>query len=656
MCRVANRHVVKLAGPLQLLQSWIFWRFPGFRPAGYDAFSWPLASRWSGYNPGISEKGPRVQMARLKINLLQARDFIWMPYSTLDVLQVVHPEVLEPRHTMLWRIAWRIAEGDDIFLDKRLISLDVGALDAEPKKFEQGMNAIIDEVTKSNGEIMLFVDDIHKIVAEDVLRRSISRGELRCIGATTMDEYHKHIEKDPTLARSFSPVYVDEPSIEETISILEGLRPKYEQHHRVRISKRALKKAALLSDQHIIGNFLPAKAIELIDDTASAKVVNLQTVSKHVGSDKSKLIPESETEKLSLESSIDEVTDDNIVAIVSKKTKIPEWKLKQSEEEKLLHLEEELRKRVVGQGHAVEAVVKAVQRSRVGLGNQKRPTASFMFMGPMGVGKTKLAKALAYLLFNTEEALVRFDMSAYKEKQAVSRLIGSPPEEGGLLTEAVRRRPYSVILFDEIEKAHPELLDEVLLPILDEGKIKDAAGRLVNFTNTVIIMTSNAGSKLVLEDADNITNKLSYQELKEKAISELQQPELINRVDESVVFQPLDADQIISIVKLKLNDLSRKMEQDKGMKIQVMEDALKLLGRWGRDLNYGAWPVKRVIQKKVEDELAKGILVEKFKQGDTIVIDAVASSSSTSSRELSFTKPQKDKSSTSNVFPFTLVA
>ncbi|XP_015962711.1 chaperone protein ClpB3, chloroplastic [Arachis duranensis] len=548
-------------------------------------------------------------------------------------------------------IAWRIAEGDDIFFDKRLISLDVGALDAEPKKFEQGMNAIIDEVTKSNGEIMLFVDDIHKIVTEDLLRRSISRGELRCIGATTMDEYHKHIEKDPTLARSFTPVYVDEPSIEETISILEGLRPKYEQHHRVRISKRALKKAALLSDQHIIGKFLPAKAIELIDDTASAKVVNMQAVSKHVGSDKSKLIPESETE-----SSSDEVTDDNIVEVVSKKTKIPEWKLKQSEEEKLLHLEEELRKRVVGQGRAVEAVVKAVQRSRVGLGNQKRPTASFLFMGPMGVGKTKLAKALAYLLFNTEEALVRFDMSAYKEKQAVSRLIGSPPDEGGLLTEAVRCRPYSVILFDEIEKAHPELLDEVLLPILDEGKIKDAAGRLVNFTNTVIIMTSNAGSKLVLEDADNITNKLPYQELKEKVISELQQPELINRVDESVVFQPLDTDQIISIVKLKVNDLSRKMEQDKGMKIQVMEDALKLLGRWGRDLNYGAWPVKRVIQKKVEDELAKGILVEKFKQGDTIVIDAVPSSSSTSSRELSFTKPQKDKSSTSNVFPFTLVA
>ncbi|XP_057754801.1 chaperone protein ClpB3, chloroplastic-like [Arachis stenosperma] len=548
-------------------------------------------------------------------------------------------------------IAWRIAEGDDIFLDKRLISLDVGALDAEPKKLEQGMNAIIDEVTKSNGEIMLFVDDIHKIVAEDVLRRSISRGELRCIGATTMDEYHKHIEKDPTLARSFSPVYVHEPSIEETISILEGLRPKYEQHHRVHISKRALKKAAELSDQHIIGKFLPAKAIELIDDTASAKVVNMQAVSKHVGSDKSKLIPESETE-----SSSDEVTDDNIVEVVSKKTKIPEWKLKQSEEEKLLHLEEELRKRVVGQGRAVEAVVKAVQRSRVGLGNQKRPTASFMFMGPMGVGKTKLAKALAYLLFNTEEALVRFDMSAYKEKQAVSRLIGSPPEEGGLLTEAVRRRPYSVILFDEIEKAHPELLDEVLLPILDEGKIKDAAGRLVNFTNTVIIMTSNAGSKLVLEDADNITNKLPYQELKEKVISELQQPELINRVDESVVFQPLDTDQIISIVKLKVNDLSRKMEQDKGMKIQVMEDALKLLGRWGRDLNYGAWQVKRVIQKKVEDELAKGILGEKFKPGDTIVIDTVTSSSSASSRELSFTKPQKDKSSTSNVFPFTLVA
>ncbi|XLU99948.1 hypothetical protein S245_014288 [Arachis hypogaea] len=547
-------------------------------------------------------------------------------------------------------IAWRIAEGDDIFLDKRLISLDVGALDAEPKKFEQRMNAIIDEVTKSNGEIMLFVDDIHKIVTEDLLRRTISRGELRCIGATTMDEYHKHIEKDPTLARSFSPVYVHEPSIEETISILEGLRPKYEQHHRVRISKRALKKAALLSDQHIIGKFLPAKAIELIDDTASAKVVNMQAVSKHVGSDKSKLIPESETE-----SSSDEVTDDNIVEVVSKKTKIPEWKLKQSEEEKLLHLEDELHKRVVGQEHAVEAVVKAVQRSRVVLGNQKRPTASFMFMGPTGVGKTELAKALAYLLFNTEEALVRFDMSAYKEKHAVSRLIGSPPDEGGLLTEAVRCRPYSVILFDEIEKAHPELL-EVLLPILDEGKIKDAAGRLVNFTNTVIIMTSNAGSKLVLEDADNMTNKLSYQELKEKVISELQQPELINRVDESVVFQPLDTDQIISIVKLKVNDLSRKMEEDKGMKIQVMEDALKLLGRWGRDLNYGAWPVKRVIQKKVEDELAKGILGEKFKPGDTIVIDAVTSSSSTSSRELSFTKPQKDKSSTSNVFPFTLVA
>ncbi|MED6107616.1 hypothetical protein PIB30_015576 [Stylosanthes scabra] len=371
-----------------------------------------------------------------------------------------------------------------------------------------------------------------------LLRRSISRGELRCIGATTLEEYHKHIDNDPTLARSFSPVYVDQSTVGETISILKGLRQNYEQYHGIKFSDGALETAAVLSDQHITGKFLPAKVIELID-IAAAKV-NIQTVSKHIGSEKGKLILDSEMEKLSVEGSSEQVivTDDDIVEVVSQTTKIPKEKLKESEEQKLLHLESEMRKRVVGQVHALKEVIAVVRRSRVGLGNPKRPAASFMFVGPAGVGKTKLAKALAYSLFNTEEALVRFDLSSF--------------HQGGQLIEAVRRRPYSVILLDGIDKAPPELL-EVLFVILDEGKIMDAAGRLVNFTNTVIILTSNIAPVILLQDPDNKTNKLSYDHLKDKVLSELQlQPELLNRVDESIVFLPLDPDDANHLVRLKV--------------------------------------------------------------------------------------------------------
>ncbi|KAL0310219.1 UNVERIFIED_CONTAM: Chaperone protein ClpB3, chloroplastic [Sesamum calycinum] len=629
-------------------------------------------------------------------------------------------------------LAQRIVQGDvpQALMNRRLISLDMGALIAGAKyrgEFEDRLKAVLKEVTDSDGQIILFIDEIHTVVgagatngamdAGNLLKPMLGRGELRCIGATTLDEYRKYIEKDPALERRFQQVYVDQPTVEDTVSILRGLRERYELHHGVRISDSALVEAAILSDRYISGRFLPDKAIDLVDEAAAK--LKMEITSKPTALDEiNRAVLKLEMERLSLTNDTDkaskdrlnrleaelsllkqrqaelteqwehektvmtriqsikeeqaereydlnraaelkygslnslqrqletaekeldeymrsgksmlreEVTGNDIAEIVSKWTGIPVSKLQQSEREKLLHLEQELHKRVVGQDPAVTAVAEAIQRSRAGLSDPHRPIASFMFMGPTGVGKTELAKALASYLFNTEEALVRIDMSEYMEKHAVSRLIGAPPgyvgyEEGGQLTETVRRRPYAVILFDEIEKAHSDVFN-VFLQILDDGRVTDSQGRTVSFTNTVIIMTSNVGSQYILNTEDDEAPKeMAYETIKRRvmeAARSIFRPEFMNRVDEYIVFQPLDRDQISSIVRLQLERVQKRIA-DRKMKIQVSDAAVQLLGSLGYDPNYGARPVKRVIQQYVENELAKGILRGDFKDEDSVLID-----------------------------------
>ncbi|KAK1292808.1 hypothetical protein QJS10_CPB17g00713 [Acorus calamus] len=639
-------------------------------------------------------------------------------------------------------LAQRIVQGDvpQALINRKLISLDMGALIAGAKfrgEFEDRLKAVLREVTESDGQIILFIDEIHTVVgagatngamdAGNLLKPMLGRGELRCIGATTLDEFRKYIEKDPALERRFQQVYVDQPSVEDTISILRGLRERYELHHGVRISDSALVEAAILSDRYISGRFLPDKAIDLVDEAAaklkmeitskptaldeinrSVLKMEMERLSLTTDTDKAskdrlnrletelKLLKEKQAElteqweheksvmthiqsikeeidRVNLEIQLaerdydlnraaelkygtlmslqrqlesaekeldeyqssgksmlrEEVTGNDISEIVSKWTGIPVSKLQQSERDKLLHLEEELHKRVVGQDPAVTAVAEAIQRSRAGLSDPHRPIASFMFMGPTGVGKTELAKALASYMFNTEEALVRIDMSEYMEKHAVSRLIGAPPgyvgyEEGGQLTETVRRRPYAVILFDEIEKAHSDVFN-VFLQILDDGRVTDSQGRTVSFTNTVIIMTSNVGSQYILNtDEESLSsNDLGYETIKQRVMNAAMsvfRPEFMNRVDEYIVFRPLNRDQINSIVRLQLERVQKRLA-DRKMKIQVTDVAVDLLGNLGYDPNYGARPVKRVIQQNIENELAKGILRGDFKDEDNILID-----------------------------------
>ncbi|CAL5370707.1 unnamed protein product [Camellia sinensis] len=668
-------------------------------------------------------------------------------------------------------LAQRIVQGDvpEALMNRRLISLDMGALIAGAKyrgEFEDRLKAVLKEVKDSDGLIILFIDEIHTVVgagatngamdASNLLKPMLGRGELRCIGATTLDEYRKYIEKDPALERRFQQVYVDQPSVEDTISILRGLRERYELHHGVRISDSALVAAAILSDRYISGRFLPDKAIDLVDEAAAK--LKMEITSKPIALDEiNRAVVKLEMERLSLMNDTDkpskdrlhrieaelavlkekqaqlneqwehekavmtriqsikeeidrvnleiqqaereydlnraaelkygslnslqrqlkaaekeldeyiksgksmlreEVTENDIAEIVSKWTGIPVLKLQQSEREKLLHLEEELHKRVVGQDPAVRSIAEAIQRSRAGLSDPHRPIASFMFMGPTGVGKTELAKALAAHLFNTEEALVRIDMSEYMEKHAVSRLIGAPPgyvgyEEGGQLTETVRRRPYSVILFDEIEKAHSDVFN-VLLQILDDGRVTDSRGRTVSFTNTVIIMTSNGGSQYILNTDDDTVPK-DYETIKKRVMDvarSIFRPEFMNRVDEYIVFQPLDREQINTIVRLQLERVQQRIA-DRKMKIQVTDSAVQLLGNLGYNPNYGARPVKRVIQQYVETKLAKGILRGEYKDEDSVLIDTEVSAFSNGQlpqQKLVFRKlePDSENSATEN--------
>jgi ATP-dependent Clp protease ATP-binding subunit ClpB len=635
-------------------------------------------------------------------------------------------------------LAMRILDGDvpAVLKDKRIVALDMGALIAGAKyrgEFEDRLKAVIKEVTESGGRVILFIDELHTVVgagrtegsmdAGNLLKPALARGELRTIGATTLDEYRKYVEKDAALERRFQPVLVGEPSVEDTIAILRGLKPRYEAHHGVRITDAAIVAAATLSDRYIQDRFLPDKAIDLVDEAASrlriendsmpAELdeirrrtmqlqIELEALRKEKDAGSRAQVEKSERElaelrekdaaltarwenevgamkevkkiqeaidaknteleqakrqgKLEVASRIqygdlrelsgklsaaearvkaltedghalvkDAITPDEIAGVVSRWTGVPVTRMLEGEKEKLLHMEERLGQRVIGQVEAIRAVSDAVRRNRAGLGDPNRPIGSFLFLGPTGVGKTELCKALAEFLFDDENAMVRIDMSEFMEQHSVARLIGAPPgyvgyEEGGRLTEAVRRRPYSVILFDEIEKAHRDVFN-VLLQVLDDGRLTDGQGRTVDFKNAVIVMTSNLGSA----DIQRLTNENAPEFEIEAAVREhLKQafrPEFLNRIDETIIFHPLGREELGRIVGVQLKGLERRLK-GRGLGLVLTEAARTLLAEEGFDPAYGARPLKRVIQQRIENPLAQRILKGDFHEGDTIQVDA----------------------------------
>jgi ATP-dependent Clp protease ATP-binding subunit ClpB len=634
-------------------------------------------------------------------------------------------------------LAQRIVNRDvpESLRDRQLVALDMGALIAGAKyrgEFEERLKAVLKEVTESQGNIIMFIDEIHTVVgagatqgsmdAGNLLKPMLARGELRCIGATTLDEYRKYIEKDAALERRFQSVLVDEPNVVDTISILRGLKERYEVHHGVKISDTALVAAATLSNRYISDRFLPDKAIDLVDEAAAKLKMEITSKPEELDEIDRKIL-QLEMEKLSLQKednliskerlaklekelanfkeqqseltaqwqsekevidrirtlkeSIDrvnleiqqaerdydlnraaelrygkltdlqrqikeietklaerqttghnllreEVIEPDIAEIISKWTGIPLNKLVESEKAKLLHLEDELHQKVIGQDEAVIAVADAIQRSRAGLADPNRPTASFIFLGPTGVGKTELAKALAQTLFDTEAALVRIDMSEYMEKHSVSRLVGAPPgyvgyEEGGQLTEAIRRRPYSVILFDEIEKAHADVFN-IMLQILDDGRLTDSQGRTVDFKNTIIIMTSNIGSQYILDIAGDDSK---YEEMRSRVMEAMRasfRPEFLNRIDEVIIFHGLTKAQLEPIVRLQVQGLENRLADQK-LALKLSESAIDFLAELGYDPVYGARPLKRAIQRYLETSIAKAILRGEFQAGDTIFVD-----------------------------------
>lgn len=575
-------------------------------------------------------------------------------------------------------LAQRIVSGDapDSLRGKRIVALDMGALVAGSKfrgEFEERLKAVIDEVRRSQGEVILFIDELHTVVgagaaegaidASNMLKPALARGELQCIGATTLDEYRERVEKDRALERRFQPVYLEEPSVEETIEMLRGLRPKYESHHKIVIADSALQAAAKLSDRYISGRFLPDKAIDLIDEAAARLRIESESAPPEIRELERRiqqLTNEEEAasqrrdyeraanlkvERLRLEAEhqrlkeewlrkekLDMVVDEEDVArLVSEWTGIPVSRLLEGEREKLLHMEERLHERIIGQDEAVRAVSEAIRRARAGLKDPRRPIGSFIFLGPTGVGKTELARALAEFLFDDEDALVRIDMSEYMEKHAVSRLIGAPPgyvgyEEGGQLTELVRRRPYRVILFDEVEKAHPEVFN-LLLQILEDGRLTDGHGRTVDFKNTVIIMTSNLGSEeFQRQSLGFYRGEATTQDRKrvksavESALKRTFRPEFLNRIDEVIIFENLTEEQIRQIVGLMLREVEERLSERK-MTLTVTPEARAWLAKEGFDPQFGARPLRRTIQRYVEGPLSRKILHGEFQEGDNILVD-----------------------------------
>jgi ATP-dependent Clp protease ATP-binding subunit ClpB len=642
-------------------------------------------------------------------------------------------------------LAQRIVRGDvpEGLKDKRIVALDLGALVAGAKyrgEFEERLKAVLKEVTESDGQVVLFIDELHTVVgagaaegamdASNMLKPMLARGELHCIGATTLDEYRKHIEKDAALERRFQPVYVDQPSVEDTISILRGLRERYEQHHKVRIRDSALVAAAVLSHRYIADRFLPDKAIDLVDEAAArlrmeatsapaeldevrrrimqleiereglrkekdvASRERLERIEQELASlkeqasaletqwkaeldqlnsvgrmqeqlDEKRLELEQATQRADWERAAplqyeireleqqrvleeerqrersqdgralvrEEVTEHDIAEVVSKWTGVPVSKMLEGEVEKLLQMEDRLRERVVGQDEAIEAVANTVRAARAGLQDPNRPLGSFLFLGPTGVGKTETARALAEFLFDDEQAMVRIDMSEYQEKHTVSRLIGAPPgyvgyDEAGQLTEAVRRRPYAVVLFDEVEKAHPEVLN-VLLQLLDDGRLTDAQGRHVDFRNTIVIMTSNLGSQWIHERG------LSEDEIRERVMEAVRshfRPELLNRIDEVVIFHALGIEDIARIVDIQLRGLRARLA-DRKMSLDLTPAAAAEIARAGFDPVYGARPLKRALQKDVVQPLAVRMLQGDFGDGDTVKVDLASDGVLTFARE-----------------------
>ena len=567
------------------------------------------------------------------------------------------------------------SEVPDVLEGKRIIQLDMGLLIAGTKyrgEFEERLKKIMDEIRQA-GDVILVIDEMHTLIgagaaegaidAANILKPVLSRGELQVIGATTLDEYRKHVEKDTALERRFQPVYVDQPSVEETIQIMKGLRPKYEEHHKLIISDEAIEAAAKLSDKYITDRFLPDKAIDLIDEASSRvrlRASSLPPEGKEVEKELKAIIKQKEQairnqqfeeasqlrdKEADLKDKIREisnqwkesqdnnksvVTPEEVAYIVSIWTGIPVTKLTEGESERLLKLEETLHKRVIGQDSAVVSISKAIRRARVGLKSPNRPVGSFIFSGPTGVGKTELAKALSEAIFGSEDNMVRVDMSEFMEKHSTSKLIGSPPgyvgyDEGGNLTETIRKKPYSVILFDEIEKAHPDVFN-IMLQILDDGRLTDSRGRVVNFKNTIIIMTSNVGasrienvSKLGFAVSDDVEQD-RYEKLKDTVMEEMKKafrPEFLNRVDDIIVFAHLNKDEVRKIADIMLNDLIKRIkEQD--LTMEVTDEVKDYLAKDGYSENYGARPLRRLIQKKIEDPIAEEILTGEYKHGDTI--------------------------------------
>ncbi|ACV59744.1 ATP-dependent Clp protease ATP-binding subunit [Alicyclobacillus acidocaldarius] len=572
-------------------------------------------------------------------------------------------------------LAQRIVTGDvpETLRNKRVMVLDMGTVVAGTKyrgEFEDRLKKIMDEIRQA-GNVILFIDELHTLIgaggaegaidASNILKPALARGELQCIGATTLDEYRKHIEKDPALERRFQPIMVDEPSPEEALEILKGLRDRYEAHHRVKITDEALEAAVKLSDRYISDRFLPDKAIDLIDEAASRvrlrthtappNLKELEQKLEKVRSEKDAAVQSQEFElaaslrdeeqkiKEELErlketwqktQQLDDVrvTAEDIAHIVSSWTGIPVQQLQQDESERLLNLEKILHERVIGQDEAVEAVAKAIRRARAGLKDPKRPIGSFIFLGPTGVGKTELARALAEALFGDEDALIRIDMSEYMERHSTSRLVGSPPgyvgyEEGGQLTEKVRRKPYSVVLLDEIEKAHPEVFN-ILLQVLDDGRLTDGKGRTVDFRNTVIIMTSNVGAE-ELRKGGALGFKREedkYLGMKDKVMDELKRtfrPEFLNRIDEIIVFHPLDETHIERIVDKMVDNLKRRLKEQE-IEFELTDEAKKFLAKVGFDPQYGARPLQRAIVRNVEDLLSSALIAGEIKKGDRVLL------------------------------------
>ena len=561
----------------------------------------------------------------------------------------------------------------DSLKGKRVVALDMGALVAGSKfrgEFEDRLKAVMDEIREASGEVILFIDELHTVVgagaaegaidASNMLKPALARGELQCIGATTLDEYRKNVEKDKALERRFQPVFIGEPSVETTVEMLKGLRPRYVAHHKIKIDDSALVAAAKLGQRYISDRFLPDKAVDLIDEAASKLRIDMESAPeevKNLDRDMKRLLDEEEAasqrqdyeraaelkvERLRLENKYNNaranwlqekrmdaiVGEQDIAELVSRWTGIPVSRILETEADKLVHMEDRIHERIVDQEEAVAAVSEAVRRGRAGLKDPRRPIGSFMFLGPTGVGKTELARALAEFLFDDENAMIRLDMSEYMEKHTVSRLIGAPPgyvgyEEAGQLTEAVRRRPYRIILFDEVEKAHPDVLN-ILLQILEDGRLTDGHGRTVDFKNTVFIMTSNLGTQEFRRQGMGFyqSEKSEEQKLKtviEAALKETFRPELLNRMDDIIIFHPLTEENLKKIVDLLIGDLERRLANS-GIKLTVSGEAKAWLVSKGYDPVYGARPLRRAIQRYVENPLSTKILQGEFREGDTVAI------------------------------------